>query len=51
MFANSAIGKNLGDNLLPITHSTPFPGQDPIPDYLIGEPAYPLTPYSMKELF
>ena len=37
------------DNLLPITYSTLLPGQDPIPNYLIGYPAYPLTPYSMKE--
>ena len=49
MFANSAISENLRDNLLPIIYSTLFPGQDPIPNYLIGEPVYLLTPYSMKE--
>ena len=49
VFANSAISKNLRDNLLPITYSTLLPGQDPIPSYLIGDPADPLTPYSMKE--
>ena len=49
VFANSAISKNLRGNLLPLTYSTLLPGQDPIPNCLIGDPAYPLTPYSMKE--
>ena len=49
VFANSAIRKNLRNNLLPITYSTLLPGQDPIPNYLIGDPVYPLTPHSMKE--
>ena len=49
MFSNLAINKNLRDNLLPTTYSIPLPGQDPIPNYLIGDPAYPLTLYSMKE--
>ena len=49
VFADSAISKNLRGNLLPITYSTLSPGQDPIPNYFIGDPAYPLTPYYMKE--
>ena len=49
VFANSAISKNLRNNLFPITYSTLLPGQDPIPNYLIGDPAYPLTPYFIKE--
>ena len=49
VFANSAISKNLRDNLLPITYSTLLPGQDPIPNYLIGDPAYSLTRYSIEE--
>ena len=49
VFANSSIGKNLGDNLLSITYNTLLPRQDPIPNYLISNPSYPLTPYSMKE--
>ena len=49
VFADSAISKNLRDNLLPFTYSTLSPGQDPIPNYFIGDPAYPLTPYYMKE--
>ena len=52
VFANSTICKNLRENLLPITYSTLLPFTllpDPIPNYVIGDPAYPLTPYSMKE--
>ena len=49
VFANSAISKNLKDNLLPTTYSTLLPGQDLIPNYLNGDTAYPLIPYSMKE--
>ena len=49
VFANSAISKNLRDNVLPIIYSILLPRQDPIPNYLIGGSAYPLTPYSMKE--
>ena len=49
VFANSAIHKNLKDNLLPITYITLLAGQDPIPNYLIGNPAHPLTSYFMKE--
>ena len=42
VFANSGIGKNLRDNLLPITYSTLLPGPDPMPNYLIGDPENPL---------
>ena len=49
VFGNLVINKNLRDNLLPTTYSIPLPGQDPIPNYLIGDLAYPLTLYSMKE--
>ena len=42
VFPNSATSKNLRDNLLPITYSTLLPGPDPIPNYLIGDPANPL---------
>ena len=47
VFANSTICKNFRENLLPITYSTLLP--DSVLNYLIGNPAYPLTPYSMKE--
>ena len=48
MFELSTVSKNLSDNKL-ITYSILLTGQDPIPNYLIGDSAYPLTPYSMKE--
>ena len=49
MFELSTVSKNLSDNKLLITYSIILPGQDPIPNYLIGDSAYPLTPYSMEE--
>ena len=39
----------LRDEQLPKTFQTIIPGSDKIPNYLIGDPAYPLTPYCMKE--
>ena len=39
VFANSTISENLRKNLLPITYSTLLPGQGPIPNHLIGDPA------------
>ena len=49
MFELSTVSKNLSDNKLLITYSIILPGQDPIPNYLIGDSVYPLTPYSMEE--
>ena len=49
MFELLTVTKNLSDNKLLITYSILLPGQDPIPNYLIGDSAYPLTPYSMEE--
>ena len=49
MFELLTVTKNLSDNKLLITYSILLPGQDPIPNYLIGDSAYPITPYSMEE--
>jgi hypothetical protein len=49
MFANSSVNCKLRDEQLPKTFQTIIPGSDKIPNYLIGDPAYPLTPYCMKE--
>ncbi|XP_057293071.1 putative nuclease HARBI1 [Hydractinia symbiolongicarpus] len=49
VFANSMISKNMKENLLPITHSSLLPGYERIPNFLIGDPAYPLLPHCMKE--
>ena len=49
MFANSSVNYKLREEQLPKTFQTIIPGFDKIPNYLIGDPAYPLTPYCMKE--
>ena len=49
VFANSVVNQKLRDRLLPLTYQELIPGRTKIGNYLIGDPAYPLTPYSMKE--
>ena len=49
MFANSSINKKLSNSQLPVTYKQLLPGHAEIPNYLIGDPAYPLLPYCMKE--
>ena len=49
VFANSAIHNDLKTGNLPTTFNNLLPGCDKIPNYLIGDPAYPLTPNCMKE--
>ena len=47
--ANSPIHAKLRSSKLPSTFQTPVEGSDKIPNYLIGDPAYPLLPFCMKE--
>ena len=49
VFANSSINKKLSNDMLPVTYKQLVPGHAEIPNYLIGDPAYPLLPYCMKE--
>ena len=49
MFANSSLNHNLRNGRLPQTFNTLIPGHSKVPNYVIGDPAYPLTPYCMKE--
>ena len=46
---NSKINKSLMNKTLPVKSKTLIPGLDPVPNYIIGDPAYPLTSYCMKE--
>lgn len=48
-FANSQINNALKSGNLPGTFNNLLPGYDKIPNYIIGDPAYPLTPFCMKE--
>ena len=49
MFANSSINHKMRGGQLPKTFITLVPGYKAIPNYLIGDPAYPLTSFCMKE--
>ena len=45
---DAKINEKLKNGLLP-TFFYPVPGQEKILNYLLGDPAYPLTPYCLKE--
>ena len=49
VFANSTINKKLSEGTLPQTSYNLLAGYESIPNYLIGDPAYPLTHFCMKE--
>ena len=49
VFANSTINQKLRDDELPVTYQQLISGRSKVGCYLIGDPAYPLTPYCMKE--
>lgn len=49
VFSNSSIGTKLRNEEMPITYHEIVPGRSKVPNYLIGDPAYPLTAYCMKE--
>ena len=49
VFSNSFVNKKLQLGELPQTFNNLLPGYKKIPNYVIGYPAYPLTPYYMKE--
>ena len=49
VFANSRINNLLRDQQLPMVHREIMPGYDKVPPMLLGDPAYPLLPYCMKE--
>ena len=48
-FENSKINEKLTNSLLPTTFSCPVSWQEKIPNYLLGDSLYPLTPYCLKE--
>ena len=43
------MNKNLQEQKLQITHQKLLPGCEKVGNYFIGDPAYPLTPYCMRE--
>ena len=48
-FANSTACKKLQSAKINQTSLNLLPGHDTLPNYIIGDLAYPLTPYCMKE--
>ncbi len=49
VFANSDINLKFQTRNIQQTYFTVLPGYEAIPNYLIADPAYPLTPFCMKE--
>ena len=49
VFANATICNKLNRGKLPQTFRSVLPGYDVVSNYLIGDPAYPLTQFCLKE--
>ena len=49
VFVNSSINRKLQNSELESVFQSVIPGCEMIPNYLIGDPAYPLIPFCMKE--
>ena len=49
VFSQSRINKMLREEKLPMMYKRLLPGDDKVPVCLLGDPAYPLLPYCMKE--
>ena len=49
VFANSRIKRLLKGKKIPMLYRELLPGYDKVPVTLLGDPAYPLLPYCMKE--
>ena len=49
VFSNAYVWKSLQNGNLAKTHFSLLPGFETMSNYLIGDPAYPLTTFSMKE--
>lgn len=51
VYANSKVSHKLRSGDLPKTFNTLVPNFRKVPNYLIGDPAYPLTPTCIKEFY